>query len=168
MSGLALLLALALPASVAAQDQPLTRSLAEGQQPGDADLADLAWLAGVWTGPGIDGEPAFESYSPPAGGQIVGHFTQTGADDPQFHELITFVQQGSSIVLRLKHFNPDLEGWEAKDAASAVEFPFIGREGDSWFFDGLTIVRQADDRMTAAVRVSQSGDELVFQYQRLH
>ena len=168
LHGLAALLALAFSAGAAAQQPPLTRSLAEGQAPGEGVLTDLAWLAGVWTGPGIDGQPAFESYSPPAAGQIVGHFTQSGSDGPQFHELITFVQQGPTLVLRLKHFNPNLEGWETKDAASAVEFPLIGREGDSWFFDGLTIEKEGEDAMTVAVRVSQAGDELLFPYKRLH
>lgn len=163
----AVLIALSASGPLSAQE-PLTRQLEEGQQPGEAKLADLAWLAGVWSGEGIGGHPAYETYSPPAGGQIVGHFTQTGADGPQFHELITLVQRGDSIALRLKHFNADLEGWETADAAAVVEFPFVAREGESWYFAGLTMRREGPDAMTAAVRVSDEGDELVFHYQRVH
>ena len=91
-----------------------------------ATLADLSWLAGSWEGEGIDGAPALEAYASPAGGQMVGHFRQLNRDGSvMFYELITIVEEGGSLSYRLKHFNPDLTGWEEKDKVVALSLIHI-------------------------------------------
>jgi hypothetical protein len=52
---------------------------------------------------------------------------------------MTIVAEGGSISYRLKHFNADLTGWEEKNEVQS--FGLVAREGDTWFFDGLTIRR---------------------------
>ena len=42
-----------------------TRTAPEGYVPPPATVAQLDWLAGIWTGEGIGGAPATEVYSPP-------------------------------------------------------------------------------------------------------
>lgn len=42
---------------------------------------------------------------------------------PAFYELCTIVEENGSLVLRLKHFNPDLKGWEETD--KTVDFPLV-------------------------------------------
>lgn len=34
-----------------------------------------------------------------------------------FHEFLTIERQGEHVLLRIKHFDPDLKGWEEKDEA---------------------------------------------------
>lgn len=134
-----------------------------------ANIDDLAWLAGEWSGEGIMGGAAREVYSPPAGGHIVGHFSQMRGDGVWFYELLSIAPKGNSLVYRLKHFGPDLAGWETQDAASAKEFVLVAREGDSWYFNGLTLRRNGDKGMVAIVAVKQddgSVAEMRFDYTR--
>lgn len=145
------------------------RTLEPGQKSPPANLDDLAWLEGIWIGKGIGGAPATEVYSAPQGGQIVGHFTQTGDDGVSFYEILTIVPRGGSLVYRLKHFNADLEGWEAKGADQAEEFALVAREGDAWYFDGLTLRKDGENGFVTAVRVERKEGppgELVFRYIR--
>lgn len=132
-----------------------------------ATLEDLAWLEGSWTGPGIGGNPAGETYSAPAGGQIAGHFYQTdGEGGVQFHELITIVPDGQgSLALRLKHFDGDLRGWEQPPADTALHFPLTARDGDTWTFSAVVFDRQAEDRLRITVAMREGAD-LVFDLSR--
>ncbi len=132
-------------------------------------LANLNWLTGAWEGEGIDGALATEVYSAPAGNQMVGHFRQLAPDGSvMFYELITIVQVGETIEYRLKHFDPDLSGWEEK--AEVRRFPLLATLRDKWIFDGLIIHRETNDRMQISVRVkneSGSTENLDFNYRRL-
>ncbi|MBB3860561.1 hypothetical protein GGQ88_001827 [Novosphingobium hassiacum] len=133
-----------------------------------ATLADLSWLQGSWEGEGIEGAPALEAYASAAGGQMVGHFRQLNKDGSvMFYELITIVEQGGSLAYRLKHFNADLTGWEAKDEVEA--FPLTARGNGRWDFSGLVYERSGPDAMTASVVVNGAGgkqETLVFRFRR--
>jgi hypothetical protein len=141
----------------------LTRSASPGHVSPPASLEDLSWLAGEWLADGITG-PAREVYSPPMGGTIAGHFVQSKGDGIMFYEIMTIAQVGPTITYRLKHFHPDLKGWEERDEVR--EFRFVGRDGDTWYFDGLTISRIGPDQMHGTVKIAQTGKELTFKYRR--
>ena len=82
--------------------------------------------------------------------------------------IMTIVQVGASLEYRLKHFNPDLTGWEEK--GQVVRFPLVAVEKDAWYFDGLTVRRDGPDGMVGAVRIdSKEGPprEAVFKYRRV-
>lgn len=166
-NSLALALAMACLCGPAALAQPAeTRSAQPGATRPRATVADMAWLAGEWRGPGIDGRAASETWSGPVGGTMAGHFAQTdAAGGVMFYELIQIVPDGDSLLMRLKHFGPALAGWEEKD--KTVDFPLIAREGDSWFFDGLTYRKEGKDRLFVAVRMTHGDgrtDELTFRF----
>ena len=129
-----------------------------------ATLADLRWLEGSWEGPGVGGAPATEVYSRAEGGQMPAHFRQLNPDGTvMFYELITIVERDGSLVYRLKHFNPDLTGWEAQ--GEVREFSLTARAGDRFTFEGLTYERTGPDTMTArAVSQSASGKEELLQF----
>lgn len=132
-----------------------------------ATLADLAWLQGSWEGEGIAGAPALEAYSSPAGGQMVGHFRQMNADGTvMFYEIITIVEEGGSLAYRLKHFNPDLTGWEEKNEVKA--FALTAKLADRFDFSGLVYERTGADTMTASVVVEEKGkrETMVFRFRR--
>jgi hypothetical protein len=134
-----------------------------------AAVAELAWLAGRWEGPGIGGAMAQETYSAPLGGMIAGHFAQAGEDGAiTFYELIQIAPDEGSIVLRLKHFSGELIAWEEKD--KMVRFPLIAREEGVWYFNGLTFRRVGPDRLHVAVRMNHkdgSQSELTFDFRRV-
>lgn len=129
-----------------------------------ATLADIAWLEGSWEGSGVDGAPATEVYSAARGGQMPAHFRQLNADGTvMFYELITIVERNGSLVYRLKHFNPDLTGWE--EQGEVREFPLTARDGDRFTFEGLTYERTGPDTMTASVVAkSDGGKEALLQF----
>ncbi len=80
-------------------------------------LDDLSWLIGRWTG--MNGADLVEEvWSEPAGGAMLGMFRWIRDGASWFYEIITIAQEENTLVMRLKHFSPDLKGWEEKDAVT--------------------------------------------------
>jgi hypothetical protein len=160
--GAAVLLAAALPA--AAQE---TRVAQAGQAPGQATLADAAWLVGTWSGEGIGGAEAHESWLA-SEGTMVGMFVQeTAAGAIMFTEHMYLMEQDGSLVVKLKHFNPDLTGWEEKDGM--VVFPLLAAEPCALYFNALTYRCDGEGRMIVAVRMKSDAtepQELVFRFRK--
>lgn len=144
----------ALAAPLAAAE---VRSATQGVVAPAAKIEDLGWLAGSWVGEGLGGR-ATEVYSAPAGGQIVGHFSLQGKDGSvSFYELMTIAAKGASLSYRIKHFNPEMTGWEAKDAME--RFDLVATAPDVWYFDGMTIRRTGAGNMTVTVRIERKDGE---------
>jgi hypothetical protein len=145
-----------------------TRVAPEGHVPPPATLAMAAWLIGDWVGTGIDGAEAAESWLPPSGGTMPGIFLQEKPDGSiMFTEHMYLAEEAGSLVLKLKHFNPDLTGWEEKDAM--VRFRFLAAEPCALYFSALTYRCEGKDGMLVAVRMKGQGaeaKELVFRFKR--
>ena len=133
-----------------------------------ASIDELGWLIGQWEGEGIEGAPAMESWLPPIGGTMVGTFVQETTDGSiMFSEHMYLAQQDGSLVLKLKHFNADLTGWEEKD--DMVTFRLLALEPCAAYFNALTLRCEGDDGLVAAVRMKSDKpepQELVFRFQR--
>jgi hypothetical protein len=154
----------ALPHPLAAAETPdpapafHARRLGEAKSP-PATLDQVAWLAGHWVGEGLGGVSE-ELWSPPAGGAMMGTYRLLKDGAPVFYEFLLLAEENGTLILKLKHFNPDLTGWEEK--ADFVDFPLVAIEADAVHFDGLTYERQPDgslrvylllrNRETGAVR----------------
>jgi len=148
-------------------DAAETRTAPEGHVPPPATVAQLDWLAGLWTGEGIGGAPATEVYSPPGGGSLAGHFVQQdGEGGVAFFELMQIAEVDGSLVYRLKHFTEDLSGWEEKD--DYVSFPLVAIEPNAVYFSGLTLRREGDALISAVLVRQRDGsvEEYVFRYAR--
>lgn len=162
----AMLLVGSLAGPLAAQE---TRVAEDGAESPRADLGQMDWLIGQWSGEGIGGAPAAESWLPPAGGTMVGTFVQQSAEGPiLFTEHLYLMEEDGTLVLRLKHFNADLTGWEEKD--DMLSFRLVALEPCAAYFHALTLrCAEADkpgEGLVAAVRM-QSGGELLFQFTRM-
>jgi hypothetical protein len=146
-----------------------TRVAAEGQESPPARLADMGWLVGQWAGTGIGGAPAMESWLPPTGPTMVGTFIQQTADgDIQFTEHMYLMEEEGSLVLRLKHFNADLTGWEDKEGM--VSFRLLKIEHCAAFFHALTLRCGDEGGLVVAVRMQSDKpepQELLFSFERL-
>lgn len=167
------ILALAAP-PLAAQE---TRTAPEGHESPPATLAQVDWLVGQWSGAGIGGAPAMESWLPPTGGTMVGTFVQSMKDEAgagviMFTEHMYLIEEEGTLVLRLKHFNADLTGWEEKDGM--LTFRLIAVEHCAAYFRSLTL--RCDDAedgtrgLLAAVRMKSEDDkvsELIFRFKRM-
>lgn len=133
--------------------------------PAVASIADLAWLEGTWIGEGLGGT-VLESYSAAVGGHMIGHFRLVRNDVPIFYELIVVTQVGDTIEYRVKHFDPDLNGWELRDAFD--RFKLVSVAPDLWVFDKAMIRRTGTDTNEQAVRQSAGTDWTDhFRYRRM-
>ena len=100
-------------------------------------LEDLAWLTGRWSGEGFGGWLE-EIWSPPAGGAMVATFRMLSEGQPVFYEICLIAEENKTLVYKVKHFNPDLKGWEEKE--EYVTFPLVKMEANAVYFNGLTMI----------------------------
>jgi hypothetical protein len=145
-----------------------TRVAPEGHVPPPATIAEAAWLVGDWVGTGIGGAGASEYWLPPTGPTMVGLFVQEEPDGSiMFTEHMYLSEEAGSLVVKLKHFNPDLTGWEEKDGM--VRFRLLTIEPCAAYFASLTYRCDGPDGLLVAVRMKSEGDtvnELVFRFRR--
>ena len=144
-----------------------TLKLDPGKSGTAAKIDDMRWLAGTWRGPGLGGV-AEEIWSEPVGGVMMGSFRMLKGEEPVFYEFITLSEDNGSLVMRVKHFSPELVGWEEKD--KTVDFKFIKRDGKRYYFDGLTFEVETPDAVKIYLTMQQkdgSMSEGVFEYKRI-
>ena len=155
-----------LASTLAAQE---TRIAPDDHLPPPATLEQLDWLVGQWTGSGIGGAPAMESWLPPSGATMVGTFVQeTDEGGIRFTEHMYLMEEEGTLVLRLKHFNADLTGWEEKEGM--LTFRLIAVEECAAYFHALTLRCDGEDGLLAAVRMRSKDEEiseLVFRFRRM-
>lgn len=141
--------------------------MADGEASPEAFIHQVAWLEGHWKAEALGGI-ADEYWSQPAGNAMMGMFRLLRNDRTQFYEMLTITEEEGSLLLRIKHFHPDLKGWEEKD--ETVNFPLVKINEKGVWFDGLTILKISSDKLMVYVR-SVSGDgtssELMFPYKRV-
>ncbi|MCB2096811.1 MAG: hypothetical protein KDE05_04200 [Parvularculaceae bacterium] len=134
---------------------PDVRTFPENGAPSPATIGDVAFLTGHWIGDGL-GACAEEVMSESAGGQIMGMFRQMAPEGGvRFYEFYTIAEHEGSLALRIKHFNPDMTGWEEKD--EMVTFPLLAIEGTTAYFDGLTFSRRGKKGFASAVMIDDQG-----------
>jgi len=142
-----------------------TFRLEKGTSSPPAKLEAVAWIAGRWQGTGMGGQIE-ETWNPPQSGVMMGMFRFVGEDNT-FYELLTMIEQEETILLRLKHFDKDLKGWEEKD--KTVEFKLVEITNSEVRFEGLTFRRIDADTIHVFVVVSkgEKKNEIKFEYHRV-
>lgn len=131
-----------------------------------ASVEQMAWLEGFWQGEGMGGVVE-EVWSPPTAGSLMGVFRFIREDAVSFYEIVTLTEEHGSLMLRLKHFHPDLKGWEEQE--ETVDFPLVKIDQDTAWFNGFTIQRISEDKMDIYVLVGTedgTNDEVLFSYRR--
>jgi hypothetical protein len=134
-------------------DTENTVQLKAGQQSPAASLDQIDWIAGHWQGEAFGGIVE-EIWSPASGGSMMCVFRLINNDQVSFFEICTITEEEGSLILRIKHFHPDLKGWEEKD--ETVDFPLVKFSGSRAWFSGFTFERINDREMNVYV---QTGDE---------
>lgn len=125
-----------------------------GVQP-TATIDRVAWLAGSWEGEGFGG--TFEEvWSPPSARTMLGTFKLMHDGRLSMYEIIIIVEEKGSLTLRLKHFNADFSGWEAKD--DYISFPLVALTDDAAHFEGLTYSRGGPDRLDVYLATTSDGE----------
>ncbi len=143
-----------------------TLTLAAGQKPAAAKIDDMAWYAGQWCGGGPGGLNE-EIWSTPRAGVMMGMYRLIKDGKPVFYELLTMLEEQGSLVIRLKHFHPDLKGWEERDESE--EFAFVAQRDGRMYFDGMTFERSGPDAVTVYLAIEQKDGKVTeesFRYTR--
>ena len=82
----------------------------------------LEWMTGIWHGK-LGANKIEEHWSRAAGGTLMGMFRWLKGNSIWFYELLVIEPDRDQLVIRIKHFNPGLQGWEEKD--QAVSFSLV-------------------------------------------
>ncbi len=117
-------------------------------------IEQASWLAGRWVGEGLGGEVE-ENWSPPRGGQMVGHFALLKGGKPVFYEIMLLDQHEGGLRMRVKHFNPDFTAWEEKDGWHSFEPRAVGpRRLD---FKGLSLRLEGEELVAVITLRERDG-----------
>lgn len=117
-------------------------------------VSDFSWLSGFWAGNGMGGYNE-EFWSAPANNTMVGLYRHIKNGEIVFYELLTIIEHKGNIVLRLRHFNTDLTGWEEKDQYQ--EFDLLNSGNNEIEFDGLLYRRTGQDSLFITAKFQQQN-----------
>jgi len=117
--------------------EPVVRAT-PGTTPPPARIAAASWMEGDWVGGGLGGTSE-EGWMPPLAGTMASVYRGMRDGRVTFFEIVTLVEDGQSLKLRLKHFHPDLSGWEAPERT--VDFPLVRTGPGALFLDGMSYRR---------------------------
>ncbi len=136
----------------------------KGFEAAGAEIADLSWMVGYWKGPGLNGE-CDELWMPAQDNSMIGVFRYSEKGKLIFTEYMAIEEEKRKINLKVKHFSANFSPWEEKD--HWVNFPLIKIEGQTAYFNGLTIQRSGD-KMTIKLVMEHNGAYSVttFEYDR--
>lgn len=129
-----------------------------------ATLNEVSWISGYWIGEALGGITE-EVWTNPLGDSMMGSFKLVVDGKVKFYELCTISEENETIILRIKHFNRDLKGWEEKDETE--NFALVKIEPNKVYFNQLTFERVDDNHLTIyVVFKNDSGkeEEMKFPY----
>ena len=114
-------------------------------------IEDYQWLAGSWIGDGFGGVSE-ETWSFPIDGTMMGMYRHHKDEKIVFYEFLLLDETG----MRLKHFNPDLTGWEDKEGM--VTFEMISFSKTKLEMKGLVFELKSENEMEIRLRLSENGE----------
>jgi Domain of unknown function (DUF6265) len=108
-------------------------------------VQDLAFISGHWQG-GVTGGIFDEEWSPPSADSMMGMFRYMENGAVKFYEFMVIEATATGPMLRLRHFDPGLVGWEDKNAALSLPV--------SSFTDKQVVFSNADNSVRLTYRRS--------------
>lgn len=122
--------------------------IAGNKAPEKVSLEELAFMSGHSRGE-LDGGISDEHWSEPAGDSMMGTYRYIKDGKVQMYEMMAIEQTASGPVLHLKHFNPNLEGWEEK--TKVWNYPLAR------FSPGNAVFESPDKNTRITYRVAGNG-----------
>jgi hypothetical protein len=150
----------------------LNATQATSQMPGaptPASIDAVAWMAGHWVGTGSD-DLSEEVWLQPAAGSMAGMWRWARGGTTRLYELLAIAIEDDRLVLRVRHFLPNLHGLEEKDEPIAL--PAVRLEARGVVFEGaypkgpLRITYRSPDPGRLEATVERDGRTDTFTYVR--
>ncbi|WP_426429858.1 DUF6265 family protein [Winogradskyella sp. HB-48] len=131
----------------------------------DPKLENIAWISGTWYGEAFGGITE-EIWSEPSGGSMMATFKLIVDGKVKFYEIEVIREVENSLILQLKHFGPDLKGWENKD--ETVDFPLKHITANKVVFEGMTFEKVSDNEMNIYVDINENNkiETVKFNYKK--
>lgn len=128
-------------------------------------LENIAWISGTWHGEAFGGKTE-EIWSEPSAGSMMATFKLINGGKVTFYEIEIIREIENSLVLQLKHFGPDLKGWETKD--ETVDFQLKEITPNKVVFEGMTFEKVSANEMNIYVDIEENGtiETVKFNYKR--
>ena len=126
----------------------------------------IAWITGDWVGDGFGGV-SYESWTEPIAGIILCTYRHVSEGKNNFFELITVSEkEDGDLVMKLRHFNPDMNAWEDKEGQLVWEMTNI--TDSSVTFGPCTYTLVAPDKMEIYLVMNNDGkiETEVFHFDR--
>jgi len=111
---------------------PISSAEQTGRAPHRATLGDLTFITGLWR-VDWDGGLGEEHWSTPSGDSMMGTFRFVKDGKSRFYEFMLIEQTADGLVLRIKHFNAGLIGWE--DKSQVYNYPLTECRKGAAVFD---------------------------------
>ena len=119
------------------------------------NIYDYAWLEGTWVGDGFGGSSEEIWSAPSEDGTMMGVYRHHNADGSlNFYEFLVLDETG----LRLKHFTPDLVGWETKE--DFLTFKMVEYTKDKITLKGLSFERKSKNDLEIRLKMRMGDGEL--------
>ncbi|WP_221892474.1 DUF6265 family protein [Winogradskyella flava] len=128
-------------------------------------LENIAWIAGTWHGEAFGGQTE-EIWSEPFGGSMMATFKLINDGKVTFYEIEVIREVENTLMLQLKHFDPDLKGWETKN--ETVDFPLKEITKNKVVFEGMTFEKISSNEMNVYVDIKddEKVDTVKFNYKK--
>ena len=123
-----------------------------------ANIQQVSWITGQWKGEAFGGITE-ENWSEPSGGSMMATFKLISDGKVSFYEIETISEVNNSLLLRLKHFNNELKGWETKD--ETLDFPLIRVTKNKAIFEGMVFESVDENTMVVYVAIQQKDGTTV-------
>ena len=136
-----------------------------------ATMADVAFMAGHWRDPAAE-RVSEEIWTAPEGDAMLGMWRFVTGGQARIYELLSIRQEGTSLALLLRHFDPRLKAREEKDAPLVI--PLVRKSEGEVVFEGqstkggllrLTYRKQGADGLEGILEKDGAKPE-VFRLQR--
>jgi hypothetical protein len=128
--------------------------------PESPSIQDLSWIAGHWEGNLWEGKVE-EIWSPADGDSMMGMFRYVKDGKIKLYEFMSIEQGTHRPVLRLKHFNPGLIGWEEKNESLIFNPVDYGKNEVSFMRDDkstkITYRRNPDGTLLVVLEREKEG-----------
>ena len=136
-----------------AQTQPVTQTA--DSLP--AKLEQISWLSGQWKGEAFGGQTE-ENWSVASAGSMMAVFKLITNNQVSFYDLKIIREVEQTLVLQIKHFDPDLKGWETKN--ETVDCPLLKLTPTQAVFEGMRFEKISDTKMRVYVDVENDEGQL--------